>query len=92
MPEKKEKHYDDRQRRSGTLLRIHDNGYGFIEMGRGEPPVFILRHQVAPQHWVKGQVFTFVLMDPKPGTRAPRADKVLHDDKNSPALEEELAQ
>lgn len=72
-----EKHYDDKQRKTGTLMRIHDNGYGFIEMGRGEGTVFIRRKQVKPEHWVKGQRFTFVLREPLEGASAPRADKVL---------------
>lgn len=71
------KAYDDRQRHTGTLTRVHKDGYGFLEMGEGEPCAFVHRSQVKHSDWREGMRFSFILRPPKEGTSAPRADRLL---------------
>lgn len=57
---------------TGTLIRIHDSGYGFLMTGKGSPDFFIARAQVDSEAWIKGARFRFTPLPPKPGTRAGR--------------------
>lgn len=64
----------------GTLLRIHQNGYGFIHVGPGLPEYWIQKRQVPAAEWRTGRALTFLPGQPKkPGT-APAALDVLPDE------------
>jgi cold shock CspA family protein len=60
-------------RLTGTLVRVHEKGYGFIDAGEGEPDHFLLRSTVPPAYWKVGQVFEFDSGPPQNGGKNPVA-------------------
>jgi hypothetical protein len=69
----------------GTLIRVHENGYGFIQIhgdvGQGEYYINInsMRDRSA---WVAGQVLSFLPGEPREGKATPAYDAIALKDSN----------
>lgn len=61
------------RRLTGTLVRKHENGYGFIAVGEGEPDYFILKSKVPIACWREGQSFEFTPGEARKPGEAPLA-------------------
>ncbi|HEU5397962.1 MAG TPA: hypothetical protein VFV77_01670 [Gammaproteobacteria bacterium] len=64
------------RRLRGILQPVKKAGYGFLELGPGYPPCFILRRQLEPRDWVSGTEVEFDALPPRKGTSALRCENV----------------
>lgn len=57
----------------GTLLRIHPDGYGFIQVAPGQPEYWVHRRQLQGEDWRAGRAVIFTPGQPKKPGAAPAA-------------------